>query len=273
MLVFEDLHWMDDSSARLLEHLLPLVERVPILICGISRPDPEAPAARLRQIAAERYPNRYTEIPLNPLSRQESLHLVCNLLKTEIYSPELWELIVPKAEGNPFFLEEIIRSLIDEGKVIREQGNGRWRLNGHVEATSIPSTIQGTIMARVDRLDEDVKQVLRMAAVIGRSFFYRVLGAVAAQTDLPIDEHLEVLQAVELIREKQRLPELRYMFGHALTQEAVYESILMKSRRRLHARWAKLSRHCSRIDSRSSIRCWRITTHAVKSGQWHRSTW
>jgi predicted ATPase len=113
MLVFEDLHWMDDSSARLLEHLLPLVERVPILICGISRPDPEAPAARLRQIAAERYPNRYTEIPLNPLSRQESLHLVCNLLKTEIYSPELWELIVPKAEGNPFFLEEIIRSLID----------------------------------------------------------------------------------------------------------------------------------------------------------------
>ena len=236
MLVFEDLQWMDDSSARLLEHLLPLVERAPLLICGISRRDPESPAIRLCQSAAALYPNRYTEIQLSPLSQQESLHLLCNLLRTEIHSSDLCELIVPKAEGNPFFLEEIIRSLVEAGKVVRKEGNGRWRLTGHIEATTIPSTIQGTIMARVDRLDEDVKRVLRMASVIGRSFFYRVLAAVAAPTAVRVDQHLEMLQAVELIREKQRQPELEYMFRHTLTQEAVYESTLMSSRRRLHAR-------------------------------------
>jgi class 3 adenylate cyclase/tetratricopeptide (TPR) repeat protein len=234
VLVFEDLHWADESSALLLEHLLPLTERAPLLICGVSRPDPKTPAARLREIAANEYADRYAEIRLTSLSRMDSAQLVRNLLASETLSPRVQEIIIHKAEGNPFFIEEIIRSLIDVGAVIRDPATGRWRATAQVETITIPDTIQGVVMARVDRLDEDVRQVLRTAAVIGRTFLYRVL-RVIAEADRELDRHLAELQALEFIREKQRMPELEYIFKHALAQEATYESILLQKRRELHA--------------------------------------
>jgi tetratricopeptide (TPR) repeat protein len=235
VLVFEDLHWVDESSALLLEHLLPLVERVPLLICGVRRPYRETPAAHLREIAARDYASHYTEIELAPLSQIDSAQLVRNLLEIEDLSPQVREMIVRKAEGNPFFLEEIIRGLIDVGAVVRDSTTGRWQATAQIEMITIPDTIQGVIMARVDRLEEDVKQALKTASVIGRSFLYRVLRAVA-EADRQLDQHLAELQAVELIREKQRVRELEYIFKHALAQEATYESILLQKRRALHAR-------------------------------------
>ncbi len=235
VLVFEDLHWVDESSALLLEHLLPLVESVPLLIVGVSRLDPNTPAARLRETAVQNYASCYTEIRLAPLSHIDSAQLMHNLLEIEDLSPRMQEMIVHKAEGNPFFLEEIVRALIDGGAVVHDPATGRWRVTAQIETISIPDTIQGVIIARVDRLEEDVKQVLRTAAVIGRSFLYRVLCAVA-EADRGLDHYLAELQAVEFIREKQHVPELEYIFKHALAQEATYESILLQKRRELHAR-------------------------------------
>jgi class 3 adenylate cyclase/tetratricopeptide (TPR) repeat protein len=234
VLVFEDLHWVDESSALLLEHLLPLTERAPLLLCGVSRPDPKTPAARLREIATKDYADRYAEIRLASLSQIDSAQLVRNLMASETLSPRVQEMIIRKAEGNPFFLEEIIRSLIDVGAVIRDPATGLWRATARVETITIPDTIQGVVMARVDRLDEDVRQVLRTSAVIGRTFLYRVLRAIA-EADRELDRHLAELQALEFIREKQRMPELEYIFKHALAQEATYESILLQKRRELHA--------------------------------------
>jgi class 3 adenylate cyclase len=151
ILLFEDLHWMDDASARLLEHLLPLIER---------------------------------------------------------------------AGGNPFFLEEIIRTLIDSGAIAYESRNGRWRATKTIETLQLPDTVQGVIIARVDRLAEDVKQVLRTTAVVGRSFLYRLLREVM-KVDYELEGELATLQESDLIREKQRQPELEYIFKHALAQEAV----------------------------------------------------
>ena len=128
VLVFEDLHWMDESSALLLEHLLPLVERVPLLICGVSRPYRKTPAARLQEVAGRDLAERYTEIQLAPLSQADSAQLVRNLLEIDDLSPRVREMIVHKAEGNPFFLEEIIRALIDAGAVVHESATGRWRV-------------------------------------------------------------------------------------------------------------------------------------------------
>ncbi|MGD2146669.1 MAG: adenylate/guanylate cyclase domain-containing protein [Anaerolineae bacterium] len=234
VLMFEDLHWVDESSALLLEHLLPLVERVPLLICLVSRSDRDTPAARLPELAAQDFPDGYTEIQLTALSRADSAHLVRNLLAVEDLPARVREMIVRKAEGNPFFLEEIIRTLIDMGAVVRHPATGRWRATNRIETITIPDTVQGVIMARVDRLEEDVKLVLRTASVIGRSFLYRVLRAVE-QVDQQLDDHLAELQAIELIREKQRLPELEYIFKHALAQETTYQSILLGKRRALHA--------------------------------------
>lgn len=238
VLVFEDLHWMDESSTRLLEHLLPLTESAPLLIVGLSRPERNTPAAHLRKLCASDYSARYTEIRLAPLSDTDSAQLIQNILEIENLPPRVRELMVQKADGNPFFLEEVIRTLISTGAITRDASSGRWRVTAQIETLQIPDTIQGVIMARVDRLDEEVKRVLRVAAVIGRSFLYRVLDAIA-EAGQQLDNELLELQATELIREKQRLPELEFMFKHALAQEATYESILLQKRRKLHGRVAQ----------------------------------
>jgi class 3 adenylate cyclase/tetratricopeptide (TPR) repeat protein len=235
VLVFEDLHWMDASSAGLLEHLLPLVESMPLLILGLSRPDPQAQAAHLGEVFSNEHSARYLEIRLAPLSHHDSQQLVSNLLEIEDLPGRVRAMIVGKAEGNPFFLEEILRALIDLGALRRDPASGRWRAMQQIESLTIPATVQGVFLARLDRLEEEVKQVLRVASVIGRSFLYRVL-QVVEKAGGQLDKHLVELQTSELIQEKQRIPELEYLFKHALAQEATYESILLQRRRELHAR-------------------------------------
>ena len=219
----------------LLEHLLPLILRVPILICGISRTDPKIPIERIREIATREYERRYTELRLSPLSQSDSLQMMRNLMEIDNLSSTMREKIVHKVDGNPFFLEEITRSLIDTGAVVHDSSTGRWKTTEKLDTFTIPDTIQGVIMARVDRLDEEIKQVLRTAAVIGRSFLYRILKTVAEEVR-EVDRDLDQLQTVELIRVKQKIPELEYIFKHALVQETTYGSILLQRRRELHSK-------------------------------------
>ncbi len=235
VLVFEDLHWMDESSVSLLEHLLPLVESAPLLIVCLSRSYRKTPAAHLGEVIAKEHAARTVEIELTPLSQGDSKQLVHNLLEIENLPGRVREMIVGKAEGNPFFLEEILRALIDLGAIAREATTGRWRATAQIETLAIPDTVQGVILARLDRLEEGVKQVLRLASVIGRSFLYRVLQTITEAGER-LDTRLAELQATELIQEKHRLPELEYLFKHALAQEATYESILLQTRRELHGR-------------------------------------
>jgi class 3 adenylate cyclase/tetratricopeptide (TPR) repeat protein len=235
VLVFDDLHWMDSSSADLLEHLMPLTERVPLLLCGVSRPDPETPAANLRQIAEQEYSSSFTLIELAPLSPNDSRLLVQNLLEIDGLPEQARQMILAKADGNPFYLEEIVRDLIENGALVQDASTGRWQATQQIENVTVPDTIQGLLIARIDRLDEDLKRVVRRAAVIGRAFLYRVLNAVL-DDDRQLEGQLDQLQSVELIREKQRIPELEYIFKHALAQEAAYEGILLQERREVHAR-------------------------------------
>src|SRR5258708_17486942 len=224
VLIFEDLHWMDESSTRLLEHLLPLVETAPLLIIGLSRPERETPAARIRELCARDFAHHYTEIQLAPLSGMDSNALMGHFLDVENLPARLREMIVTKADGNPFFMEEVLRTLIDTGAVQHDAADGRWRATAQIETIQIPNTIQGVIMARVDRLDEELKQVLRMASVIGRSFLFRVLKAIA-EAERHLDEDLAELKAIDLIHAKQHLPELEFMFKHSLAHETMYQII------------------------------------------------
>jgi len=233
VLVFEDVHWTDQSSAFLLEHLLPIVREGPLLLCGVGRPDPDTPALRLREIAKKDYTDCFTEILLNPLSATASCQLVVNLLKNNALPSPLLEGILQKAEGNPFFMEEVVRELIDLGALVRNKTTGRWQTTAKVDRMVIPDTLQGVVMARIDRLSEEVKQVLKLAAVIGRIFFYRVLQGVTKAGE-ELERHLAELQNLEIIREKSRIPEVEFIFKHALVQEATYESILLQKRRQIH---------------------------------------
>ena len=268
VLVFEDIHWMDESSARLLEHLLPLTARVPLLLVGVSRPDWETPIGPLRALAQEQSASHYTEILLTPLSQSDSTQLIRNLLEIEALPTHARDRIVQQADGNPFFVEEVIRTLISAGLIVRSRETGQWRATGLIDAVQIPNNIQGVIMARVDRLDEDVKEVLRMAAVIGRSFLYRILREVARSGE-EIDRRLESLLAVELIRERQSQPELEYVFKHALAQQATYENTLLQRRRELHAQVGEAieSLFADRLDEFSALLAW----HFAQAEQWEKA--
>jgi class 3 adenylate cyclase/tetratricopeptide (TPR) repeat protein len=268
VLVFEDWHWADQSSAELLEHLLSLVEASALLICCVGRPDPDTPAARLRDVAGRKYADRYIAIELSPLGGIESVRLVQNLLAIDERSSRVHELVLKKAEGNPFFIEEVVRSLIAMRAVVREEATGRWRAAAPPEEISLPDTIHGVIMARIDRLDEDLKQVLKLAAVVGRSFFYRVLRTVA-DAERELDGHLAELQRVDLIRERRCIPELEYIFKHALVQEATYESILADRRRQLHHRVAECieSLFADRLEEFASL----LAYHYVRAEDWQKA--
>jgi class 3 adenylate cyclase/tetratricopeptide (TPR) repeat protein len=235
VLLFDDLHWMDASSAELLEHLMPLVEMVPMLICALSRPAAESPTANLVAQTEEQFKDHLTLISLAPLAPNDSRRLVQNLLAVDDLPEQARQMILDKADGNPFYLEEIVRDLIEKGALVQDEPTGRWRATKLIAEVTVPDTIQGLLIARIDRLDEHLKQVVRQAAVIGRAFLYRILNAIV--DDAPdLDQQLDQLQRVELIQEQQRIPELEYIFKHALAQEAAYDSILLQERRKAHAK-------------------------------------
>jgi len=235
VLVFDDLHWSDPASTELLIDLFRLTDAGPILFLCAFRPDRQAPAWQVKQAGETNYPHRYREVVLQPLSSGSSRELVDHLLSVSDLPPKLHALIEHKAEGNPFFVEEVIRTLIDRGAVLRDANGTRWKPGTDIDEIAIPDNLQGLLVARIDRLADETRRTLQLASVVGRTFYYRVLQAISEAAD-ELDGRLSDLQRSELIREAARDPELEYAFRHALTQEAAYSSILRKERRLYHLR-------------------------------------
>jgi class 3 adenylate cyclase len=173
VIVLEDIHWADPSSIELLTQLIALVKEAPLLFCLLTRPDYSSPGWRLARAAHEMLGTSLEEIHLTSLSEAETNALVVNLLKENNLPENLQGLILKKSEGNPFFVEEVIRMLIERGLIAKE--NGRWSTKKEIEAIEIPDNLQGLLLARIDRLPEDAKRILRIASVIGRQFSINVL--------------------------------------------------------------------------------------------------
>jgi predicted ATPase/class 3 adenylate cyclase len=235
VIAFDDLHWADPASVELLTGLFQLTNEAPMLFMLVFRPERESGAWRAREIATRKFADRYTEINLRPLSRSEGDQLVSHLLKAADLKDDLRAFIQDRSDGNPLFLEELVRTLIDQGHVVPMDGDSgiSWRSVGKIDQITIPDSLQTLLMSRIDRLDEEAKQVLQIAAVIGRKFYYRVL-KIICETLAPLDQRLQELQRAELIRESSRMPELEYTFRHTLTQETTYKSILRQRRREFH---------------------------------------
>jgi class 3 adenylate cyclase/tetratricopeptide (TPR) repeat protein len=235
VIVFDDLQWADEASVALLIHLFQLVNKSPLLFLCAFRPFRQSPAWMIKTNAETDYPHRYTEIVLDPLSAESNHLLVDNLLEIADLPPKIHELILQKAEGNPFFVEEIVRTLIESDVVVRDESGTRWRAAVKVEDISIPDNLQALLAARIDRLDQDLRQTLQLASVIGRSFYHRVLQW-AMEVKASLDEHLTTLERVELILVAAQMPELEYTFRHELTRDVAYQSILRRHRRQFHHR-------------------------------------
>ncbi|MBN2392961.1 MAG: tetratricopeptide repeat protein [Anaerolineae bacterium] len=249
VVVCEDLHWADPTSIELLERLLALTERVPLLLLCVFRPEMEHGCWRIREIAARLYRHRHTDVQIAPLSSADSDTLVESLLYSTLGSHEREEgteglpqqvktCILNHTEGNPFYMEEIIRSLIDSGAIAQDTSTGQWRAVKRVIDIAIPDTLNGVLMSRIDRLHEETKRVLQLAAVIGRTFLYHVLAVIARERDA-LNDHLLALQREQMIYEKTRVPEIMYNFRHHLIQEAAYDSLLRKERRIFHRQVAE----------------------------------
>jgi predicted ATPase len=179
VLVLDDIHWADPSSVDLLIKLMPLASEAPLLFCFVTRPDRDAPGWKLIAAAREAMGASLNEITLNPLSDADSRQLVANLLEIESLPDGVRSIILHKAEGNPFFVEEVIRMLIDRAAIVKK-GEG-WVAEKEIENVDIPDNLQGLLLARIDRLPEDVKRTLRVASVIGRQFSVRVLEEVLSK--------------------------------------------------------------------------------------------
>ncbi len=233
--VFDDLHWADASSVELLAHLFQLVTDSPVLFICATRPDLDTPFWNTRKAAEQRFGDQLLEINLTPLTISESDDLVNNLLTVSELPDDLRLLISSKSDGNPFYVEEVIRTLIDSGSVVRDESGNSWKATGPIEELSIPDNVQSLLISRIDRLGKQSKRTLQLASVIGRSFYERVLANIANRIE-DLSGELETLQKVDLIMESARTPELEYMFRHELTRDAAYHTILHRERRRFHRR-------------------------------------
>jgi class 3 adenylate cyclase len=235
ILVWEDLHWSDPSSLNMLGSLMHLPQECPLLMLLLFRPRESDRIWEWHQKLSEDYPESYETISLEPLSRGDSGRLVANLLHIEGLPEETRQLLLDKSEGNPFFLEEILRSLLDAGIVVLE--GRRARAKRAISHVDVPNTLQGVIAARVDRLPAGDKQTLQMAAVIGRIFQQSVLAFLAEQQQCAggLEESLDLFQYRELVNPYHgRSFGLEYIFKHALTHEVTYRSLLRSRRRTLH---------------------------------------
>jgi len=233
--ILEDLHWADLTSIDLLESLYRLAVSNSILFINVMRPDYETSERLLRTIM-NRYPDNFADIYLEPLDDSQCEILVGNLLNIEALPNHVRELIARRAEGNPFFIEEVARSFIDDG-IVEKKGR-RYKMTTRIDSVVIPETINEILMARIDKLDEKTRSLLKIASVIGRNFLYKILIEVAKDIE-GIDDRLEHLKEVQLIQERPRISELEFTFRHVLVQEAAYESILLKKRKELHVKVAK----------------------------------
>ena len=236
VLVFEDLHWTDPTSLDLIEHLMACTDRASLAIVALFRPQRQEPSWRFHETAARDCNHRYTSITLDPLDEDSSRSLVANLLHIEDLPESVRGLILTKAEGNPFYVEEVIRSLLDAQLVVWEDSH--WRATREIESIAVPDTLAGVINARLDRLEPQPRRVAQTASVIGREFDFDTLADVH-ETIQQLDGSLAELQRRELVREKSQPPERVYIYKHALTQETVYATLLLSTRRTLHRRVAE----------------------------------
>jgi tetratricopeptide (TPR) repeat protein len=220
--VVEDLHWIDVASEEFLTFLADSVAGIRALFLFTHRPG-------YRHPFGDR--SYHLRLSLQPLSEENMKLLVGSLLATRQLPETLARLIAEKSDGNPFFIEELTRSLLDEGVLCVDRG--RAELTRKVGDVAIPDRIQDVLMARIDRLDDGAKRAIQIASVIGREFAMRLLERIVEAGE-EVQSMVGELRALELIYEKAAHPELAFMFKHALTHDVAYASVLVQRRRALH---------------------------------------
>ena len=225
LLVFEDLHWIDSETQALLNSLVESLPTARLLLLVNYRPEYQ------HGWGSKTY---YTQLRLDPLPPVSADEFLQALLGDDASLKPLTHLLIARTEGNPFFLEESVRTLVETGVLVGERG--AYRLGQALPTIQVPATVQAVLAARIDRLPPEEKRLLQTAAVIGTEVPLPLLQAIAELPEEALHRSLAHLQAAEFLYETRLFPEREYTFKHALTHEVAYGSLLQERRRVLHAR-------------------------------------
>ena len=227
LLLFEDLHWADATSLEVLNLTVERVRHLPVVALFTFRPEFEAPWVGL--------PNVVT-LTLGRLDRNDVESIVARVAGGRVLPAEVMNRIVAKTDGNPLFVEELTKAVLESGLLV-EDAEG-YRLDGPLPALAIPDTLQDSLMARLDRL-APVREIAQIGAAIGRDFSYSLLRAVVGRDETALKHELAQLEQAELVFRRGEPPEAAYRFKHALVRDAAYESLLKTRRQQLHGRIAR----------------------------------
>jgi class 3 adenylate cyclase/tetratricopeptide (TPR) repeat protein len=222
IVVFEDLHWVDGETQAWLDLLAGALANARVLLLVNYRPE-----------YRHEWGNRsyYTQLRLDPLGSESAQELLSALLGDSAELAPLTRMIAERTEGNPFFIEEMVQALFDDGALVR---NGAVKLTRPLAAIKVPATVQGILTSRIDRLPADQKDLLQTLAVMGREFSLALIRKVVNKGDNELERMLSDLQLGEFIYEQPALAEAEYIFKHALTLEVAYNTLLMGRRKQLH---------------------------------------
>jgi len=224
VVIFEDLHWIDEQTQALLDLLADSIATAKILLLGNYRPE-----------YADRWNVKtyYSQIRLNPLADANGAAMMAALLGESVELQPLKRLVIERTGGNPFFIEEIVQALFDEGALVR---NGAVKVTRSLSQLRLPTTVQGILAARIDRQPAEQKQLLQTLSVIGRESPFGLIRQMISTTHAQLEPMLADLRADEFIYVQPTAIGIEYVFKHALTQEVAYNSLLIERRKQLHER-------------------------------------
>jgi predicted ATPase/class 3 adenylate cyclase len=235
LVILDDLHWADETSLDLLLFLLDSIPEAPLFLHAISRTFQEGALAKVVERAQQRLADRLTTIHLESLSPDQSRQLLLELLAIPDLPESLRAQILQRAAGIPFYLEEVLRMLIDAQALRREDGQWRWATEVDLGALGVPDSLQGLILARFDQLPETERRVLQVASVIGRDFSWPVLKTVMQSLgEKNLQAALTQLTEHDYIARDPEAPVLAYVFQHMIVSDAIYGTLLKRDRSELH---------------------------------------
>jgi class 3 adenylate cyclase/predicted ATPase len=256
--VFENLHWIDSETQAFLNSLIESLPTARLLLLANYRPEYQ------HAWGSKTY---YTQLRLDPLPHASAAELLHALLGDDASLQLLSRLLIDRTAGNPFFLEESVRALVETQVLVGERG--AYRQVQPLQTIQVPATVQAVLAARIDRLPADEKRLLQTAAVVGTDFPFPLLQAVAEVPEAELRRSLTYLQAAELIYETRLFPELEYTFKHALTYQVAYESLLQERRRELHTRIMEALEELT--GERVSEQVERLAYHALRGEVWDKA--
>jgi class 3 adenylate cyclase/tetratricopeptide (TPR) repeat protein len=242
VLIFEDLHWVDPASRDFLEYLIQTTGDVPLLLVLVSREAERETAIRPLVTAAQKEPERLVDLQLQALTATEGQLLADQLIpQNTAGAQQLKRHIVARAESNPFYIEEIIHMLIDQGGLVRVAADGSWQVTPQADEllSGVPGTVKGLILARFDRLPESLRWLLQKAAILGPSFPVSLLHPLTKASSETVSMQLDQLAARQFLKAAPFRSQPGYTFRHALLQETIYSTLLKRDRGKIHAQVAQ----------------------------------